>query len=106
MQREAEEAVRQLRARMATERATLKELERKFEHPYFKRRASRALNDVEEAEIMFLRSLEKEDWRDAQQELAAVGYAGAIFQMAVAQRNQLEEIMATYGPTAIVVPYS
>ena len=90
---------------MTTERATLKDLEKRFEHPYFKRRASRALNDAEEAEIMFLRPLEKENWRNEQQELAAVGYAEAIFQMAVAQRQHLEEIMATYGPTAVIVPY-
>lgn len=105
MHAEAEQAVRDLHARMAAERATLKELEKKFEHPYFKRRASRAINDAEEAEIMFLRPLEKENWRDAQQELAAVGYAEAIFQMAVAQRKQLEEILAKYGPTAALVPH-
>jgi hypothetical protein len=31
----------------------------------------RALNDTEEAEIMFLRPLEMENWRDVQQEMAA-----------------------------------
>ncbi len=54
---------------------------------------------------MFLRPLEKENWRDVQQELAAVGYAETIFQMAVSQRKQLEEVMVKYGPTAVVVPY-
>jgi hypothetical protein len=58
-----------------------------------------------EAEIMFLRPLEKESWRNAQQELNAIGCAEMIFQMAVAQRRQLEEILAKYGPTAVVVPY-
>jgi hypothetical protein len=72
---------------MSAETKTLKELEQKFQHPYFKKRASRAINDAEEAEIMFLRPLEKENWRDVQQEMAAVGYAEMIFQMAVAQRK-------------------
>jgi hypothetical protein len=101
----AEEAVRDLRERMAAETRTLKELERQFQHPYFKKRAMWAINDAEEAEIMFLRPLEKENWRDVQQELAAVGYAETIFQMAVSQRKQLEEVMEKYGPTAVVVPY-
>jgi hypothetical protein len=105
MHREAEDAVRNLRGRMSAETKTLKELEQKFQHPYFKKRASRAINDAEEAEIMFLRPLEKENWRDVQQEMAAVGYAEMIFQMAVAQRKHLEELMAKYGPTATVVPY-
>jgi hypothetical protein len=100
----AEETVRDLRARMSTETKTLKELERQFQHPYFKKRAMRPINDVEEAEIMFLRPLERENWCDVQQELAAVGYAETIFQMAVSQRKQLEEVMAKYGPTAVVVP--
>jgi hypothetical protein len=54
---------------------TLRELEKQFQHPYFKKRAMRAINDAEEAEIMSLRPLDKENWRDVQQELAAVGYA-------------------------------
>jgi hypothetical protein len=105
MYRESEEAARDLRSRMATESATLKKLESEFQHPYFKKRARRAINDAEEAEILFLRPLEKEDWRNVQQELAAVGYAETIFQMAVSQRKQLEEVMAKYGATAVVVPY-
>lgn len=105
MHGQAEEAVRDLRSRMAAETRTLRELEKQFQHPYFKKRALRASNDAEEAEIMFLRPLEKENWRDVQQELAAVGYAEAIFQMAVSQRKQLEEVIAKYGPTAVVVPY-
>jgi len=90
---------------MSAESATLKKLEREFQHPYFKRRALRAVNDCEEAEIMFLRSVENENWRDAQQEMNAIGYADAIFQFAVAQRKELEAILAKYGPTATVVPY-
>lgn len=105
MHTESEEAARELRARMAAETATLKKLGNDFQHPYFKKRAERAINDAEEAEIMFLRPLENESWRNAQQELNAIGYAEMIFQMAVAQRRQLEEILAKYGPTAVVVPY-
>jgi hypothetical protein len=105
MHGQAEEAVRDLRSRMAAETKTLRELEKQFQHPYFKKRALRAINDAEEAEIMFLRPLEKENWRDVQQELAAVGYAETIFQMAVSQRKQLEDVIAKYGPTAVVVPY-
>jgi hypothetical protein len=53
---------------------------------------------------MFLRSVEKENWRDAHQEAQAIGYADAIFQLAVVQRKQLQEIIGKYGPTAVVVP--
>lgn len=105
MHKEADEAVRHLRARMAAETKVLRQLESEFEHPYFKRRAQRAIKDAEEAEIMFLRKLETENWRDAHQELAAVGYAEMIFQMSVADRKQLEEVFAKYGKTATVVPY-
>lgn len=90
---------------MAAESATLKRLEKEFQHPYFKKRALRAVNDCEEAEIMFLRSVENENWRDAQQEMRAIGYANAIFQFAVVQRKELEAVLEKYGPTAVVVPY-
>jgi hypothetical protein len=105
MDSRSEEAIRELRARMAAESATLKELEKTFEHPYFKKKAQRAISDCEEAEIMFLRPLEKEAWRNVQQELTAVGYADAIFQFAVSARKELQGILAKYGPTAVVVPY-
>jgi hypothetical protein len=105
MHPESEAALRDLHARLSAETAALKRLEKEFHHPYFKKRALRAVNDCEEAEIMFLRPLEKEDWRDAQQEMRAIGYADAIFQFAVVQRKELEAILAKYGPSAVVVPY-
>jgi len=104
MHGQSEELVRELRARMAAESRTLKTLETQFQHPYFKGQAQRAIKTCEEAEIMFLRPVERENWRDAHQEAQAVGYADAIFQLAVVQRRQLQEIMDKYGPTAVVVP--
>jgi hypothetical protein len=101
---QSEEAIRDLRTRMASESSALKKLEKEFEHPYFKRRVRRAITDCEEAEIMFLRPLEKETWRDLPQELRAIGYANSIFQFAVDQRKQLQQIMEQYGPSATVVP--
>ena len=104
MHSQSVEAIRELRGRMADESARLKELQIKFQHPYFRKRTQRALTDCEEAEIMFLRPLEKENWRDVHQESQAISYAEMIFQMAVSQRKQLEEVMTKYGPTAVVVP--
>jgi hypothetical protein len=105
MDRQTEEAVRDLRARMAIGIEILRKLESDFEHPYFKERAQRAISDVREAELMFLQPLEKETWRNVQQELAAVGYAEMIFGMALSERRQLEEVIAKCGKAAIVVPY-
>jgi hypothetical protein len=104
MHKEAEEAARSLRARMAAEAEILRKLESEFDHPYLKKRARRARSDAKEADIMFLRPLAKETGRTVQQELAAIGYAETFFQMAVTARKELEDAMATHGNTVVVVP--
>jgi hypothetical protein len=105
MQTQSIEAIRELRTRMAAESAMLKKLWSEFEDAYSKKRAQRAINDAAEADIMFLQPIEKESWRDANQELTVIGYAEMIFQMAVTHRKQLEEVMAKYGPTAVAFPH-
>jgi hypothetical protein len=105
MNTETVRALQELRGRMATECARLKELDSKFEHPYFRKIAQRAVSDCEDAEIMFLWPLERESWRNLDQELNAIRYADIVFQLAISQRKFLEETIAKYGPSVVATPY-
>lgn len=99
MRRASEEPVRALRARIAEELARLRDLENQFEDSYFKKRAQRTASDLQEADSVFLCPLREESWRDSLQEARAISYAKALFQMALSQRKQLEDILKKYGPT-------
>jgi hypothetical protein len=103
MLEESQERVRELRDRIAKEVAVLADLEATLESPYLKGKARRAVSDCKEVDLMFLRTFD-ESTRTPFEEIQGLGCAEMIFQMAISERKQLQEVLKKYGPTVVVSP--
>jgi hypothetical protein len=99
-----EAAVRALRQKIVKEVEILSDLESRFREEYFKRKCKFAIQDVEAADTMFLRPLETETWRRAEDEARTLACAESVFQLGVLARAQLQDIMQKWGPTVVAVP--
>lgn len=102
MQPESREPVRLLRARAAEERSTLQDLERSFTHESMKSWVGRALSQLDDAEVVFLRRLEK-DSRTAFEEAQIILGAENQLQQAIQEREKLQDAMATRGVGAMLI---
>jgi hypothetical protein len=90
MRRESEEPVRQLRAKVAEERAMLENLARKFNQPSVKESVEQALLDLGDVETLFLSTLDQGS-RTAHEEAALIRNAEAPLQVAISKRRRLQK---------------
>jgi|ERR1035437_159090 hypothetical protein len=102
MDPETSEQIRVFRSVIAAERASIEDLERRFEHHTMKRMAQRAMADLDDVE-MFLKPMEAQG-RTLLEDTLAIRSAHVPYQWAIMKRKQLEGAINTYGTGAMLIP--